>query len=798
MVPLVVALGLAVPVLAQPPATEPTPAVEPTPAAATDSAPGAGAEEASAAETPPVEELAAQATLVLPAQPVTPQDPARRPILPSGFRIRRLDFGVSGAETDVNSSKFREYRSVPTGAVLPFLRFAGEERFRYDVAAWNVLQDDAQYFARAEPGPLTIDASFVKIPHAFGNDARSLLEDTGRGTLSLSDTLQQTFQTTIAAQHARNPSGVTYAFLNPLVSPSLAGEDLFDVDLLRERGQLDLALTRDTPVEVRLTYFHEKRRGDRGSGTAFGFGNVVETPEPIDYRTQDVRLSAEWGQGWGLLRGAVSLNQFTNSIPVQSFDNPFRAVSSTDANAYQAPASSSIGGASFARLALPPDNRAVTGALGMALKLGKKTRLSADASLGQWTQDEPFIPFTTNAAITTPVRATDAASLPAASLGGEINVFSFSSLFSTRPVDGLSLTARYRRYDLGNDTPRIRFADGYVRFDAVWEDIPRISVPYGYTNDQAQATAAYDFGALSLEGGYRYERMARTFRETEHTTQSTLFASAGLQAADWALLRATVEQGNRDFDHYDPEESEHASFLEPGPPANLTLLRRFDQATKDTTRLVSELQLSPGGNTTVALSYIRARDDYEESSHGLINAENEAFTAEVDFTPSDRFSVFAFYTREDISSFQRGRQSGATLSTREIDDWTADVRDKVDSLGGGVNLALVKDRLDLGLTGSWQKVDGNNDLESPPGGAPDVAFDIPLFDDSKLLTLSAELAYKFRGGWRLAVGGWLEDYEVRDANTTGVTNYMPASFFLAAIDSDYRAQVLYARASYSW
>jgi MtrB/PioB family decaheme-associated outer membrane protein len=733
-----------------------------------------------------------------PAEKPAPAEPTSSTPAVDSFRIRRLDFAVEGIETDTNSSKFREYRAVPAGLVLPFLHFAGDARVRYDVAAWNVLQDDARYLARVEPGPFTLDASFVKIPHRFGHDARSLLEDTGRGVLSLSDTQQQTFQTAIEQQFARNRAGVNFAFLNALVAPSLAEEDDFDLRLLRERGQLALALTRDAPVDVRLTYFHEKRRGNRGSGTSFGFSNVVETPEPIDYRTQDLRLSAEWAQGWGLLRGALSVNQFTNSIPVQTFDNPFRATNATDASAYQSPGSGSIGGAAFARLALPPDNSALTGSLGVALKWGRRARLTADASLGQWKQDEAFIPFTTNAAITTPVRATDPAALPARSLDGKIAVFSFYSLFSARPVDGLNLTARYRRYDLDNQTPRIRFPDGYVRFDAVWEDIPRISVPYGYTNDQGQAAAAYDFGRVTVEGGYRFERMARTFRETGQTTQGTLFASGHLRAADWAVLRATVERGSRDFEHYDPEEAEHASFLDPGPPANLTLLRRFDQAKKDNTRVVTQLQLSPGGSTTVALSYIEAKDEYQELTHGLLEANNRALTAEADYTPSARLSLFAFYTRESISSFQRGRQSGATLSVNPADDWTADVDDEVDSWGGGATLALVPDRLELALNGSYQKVDGNNDLDSPPGGTPDVAFDIPLFDDTRLLNLSAELGWKLRGGWRLSLGGWLEDYEIRDAASSALPYYVPGSFFLAAIDSDYRGHVLYARASYSW
>jgi MtrB/PioB family decaheme-associated outer membrane protein len=739
-----------------------------------------------------------------PATPGTPTEAAARsetagaPALPPGFHVRRIDFGLSSVETDTNSSKFREYRSVPTGVVLPFLRFAGDAKFPYDVAAWNVLQEDARYRVEAAPGSFLVLAEFVKVPHRFGNDARSLLEDTGRGTLSFSDTFQQTFQTAIEQQFARNRTGVNFAFLNALVGPSLAAQDPFDIKLMRERGHLELGWGGDRPVDLRLSYSHEKRRGTRGSGTSFGFNNVVETPEPIDYRTEDLGLSAEWTQSWGLVRGLVNLNRFTNSLPVQTFDNPFRAVSTTDPSAYQSPSSSSVNGASFARLALPPDNSSVTGSLGAVWRLGKRSRLSADAALGQWAQDEPFIPFTTNSAVTTPFDATDPSTVPTASLDGKIRIVSLNAAFSTRPLDNLTLSARARRYDLDNRTPRIEFRDGYVRYDGVFEDIPRISVPYGYTSDRVHATAAYDFGKATLEGGYRFEAMDRTFRETEETRQHTVSGSLQVRPLDWAVLRGTVERASRDFDVYHAEEAEHASFLDPGPAVNLPLLRRYDQAAKDTTRVVSQLQLTPWGSGTLALSYMRAKDDYEDLSHGLLEADNEALSAEADYTPSERLSVFAFYTREDIRSLQRGRQSGATPSTSPLDDWTADVRDKVDTFGGGGTVAVVKERLDLALSGTYQRVDGNNDLESPPGGTPDVAFDIGLYDDTKLVSLNAELTYKLRGGWRLALGGWFEDYEIEDAASSGLRNYTPGSFFLAGNDGNYRAHVIYTRASYSW
>jgi hypothetical protein len=352
---------------------------------------------------------------------------------------------------------------------------------------------------------------------------------------------------------------------------------------------------------------------------------------------------------------------------------------------------------------------------------------------------------------------------------------------------------------MNNKTPRIAFEEGYTRFDAVWEDIPRINVPYGYTTDRAQASASYDLGKVDLEGGYRYNVTDRTFREVEQTTEGIVFGAVRLQPATWALFRASAEHGKRDFDgEYEGELSEDASFLNPGPPVNQPLLRRFDLAKKDTDRVTGQMQLSPGGNTTIDVSYSHAKDDYKESEFGLINGKVSSVSADVDYTPNDRWNVYAFASREKFDSFQRGRQSGATPSTSPLDEWTSNVEDKVDTFGGGANFVLVKNRLDVKLNGSYQRVDGDNALDSPPGGTPDVAFGISDYDDTKLLSFGGELGLKASKTIRVSVGGWFEDYTLRDSASSNIATYLPGSIFLAANDSDYRAHVVYVRAVYVW
>jgi hypothetical protein len=75
---------------------------------------------------------------------------------------------------------------------------------------------------------------------------------------------------------------------------------------------------------------------------------------------------------------------------------------------------------------------------------------------------------------------------------------------------------------------------------------------------------------------------------------------------------------------------------------------------------------------------------------------------------------------------------------------------------------------------------------------------VPTFDDTRLLVLAGEARYRFSPRWQLAAGGWMEDYEFRDAATERVPNYAPGGFFLAPVDGDYRGTVFYVRAAYTW
>ena len=723
---------------------------------------------------------------------------------------------------DTDSSKFLEYRDIPQGAVVPAFRFHGSKGdFRYDLQGRDVTQSDQVYLVRLSNDRFRLTGTYLGIPHNFGNGGKSLLAPVLQNEWRIADTTQAAYQNAIAAAG----NNTSYAFLSTLVQPGLnAAPANIDLRLQRDRGNVSLDfMPKDSDFTVGVTYLHERRSGSRAAnGTSFGFNNVIETPEPLLYITQDFGVNAAYKGNWGSAHAGVRFNDFKNSFDSFIFDNPFRVT----------PA---VNNPVFGRTSLSPDNKATTESVGGTFKIGSKTRLTADVALGQMRQNhDPFIPFTTNTAVLTTSGAQAATlPLPADKLDGRINTTSLSGFLTTRLTNDLGLHARYRHYDSDNQTPRYQLT-GFVVFDSSWSANPRITVPYGYTNDFLDVYATYGRGVLGLEAGWKLNGLKRTFRESEKTTENVFRVALDAHAST-VVFRGIGEFGSRDYDQYDAPVSEDASFVSPGAPANQTVLRRFDQAKRDLTRLGGTVEFAPGsGKASLFASYFHTKLGYDQdpvpcedvelfsgqsqfcaggvqAPLGLVHDKYDTFTVEGNVTPGERWNAYAFYSYENGDILQDGRQSGATLNFNTADVWTSNITTKGNTFGAGLDFTLVPDKWFLGLLGRHQKVDGNNDVTLLPGfstsiyttpgysqcvGTPGPCA-IPDFDDTTFSTVLGTLRYQFAKRWGAGFGIGYEKYEIDDAQTGNTLNYMPSSFFLQANNRNYKAWVGYLNLTYT-
>ncbi len=254
--------------------------------------------------------------------------------LPRHADFLELQLGSQFAGRDPDSSKFEEYRDVSGGLYIPYVYYMRDE---VSIRGVDLGQRDQRLSLGFDLGAWSMAVDYDEIPHFWGNDGRTLHQQTSRGVWEVSDTLQGAFQNAIAAVPR---ASVNFTFLRDLVAPSFNAGNVVDIEARREKIAVAASMGETTDdglpgaMTTRLTASHETRSGDKPAGGAFGFGNVVQVPEPTEYSVDSVGASLELIVPRGLIRGGLRVNQFDNRAETLTFDNPFRAVDSTDPNAY--------------------------------------------------------------------------------------------------------------------------------------------------------------------------------------------------------------------------------------------------------------------------------------------------------------------------------------------------------------------------------------------------------------------------------------------------------------------------------
>src|SRR5207247_3659854 len=302
-------------------------------------------------------------------------------------------------------------------------------------------------------GQYEMELGWDELPHILSNSGRSLFVSQGDGVLTIADDVQRALQE------------------NPLQLPALLTEaHPIPLRLRRDTGWFSFRYTPTPEWDLRIGYTVRSDHGRSPLGTTFFFTNIVEVLQPLDSLTHEITTSLEYAQKNWSLRLAYAGSLFRNDISALVWDNPFRL---TDA----------VSGPSRGRLALFPDNEAHTISLTGALTLPWRSRLTGTLSYGWMLQDDDFLPFTINSALTAPA-------LPARSLHGELNPFLMNYTLTSRPFNRLTLTARYRFYDLNNNSRSLLFPD-FVVTDFALAGEARRNLLYAYSTQSTGLEATY-------------------------------------------------------------------------------------------------------------------------------------------------------------------------------------------------------------------------------------------------------------------------------------------------------------------
>jgi hypothetical protein len=685
-------------------------------------------------------------------------------------------------DEDTDSSKFQEYRDLSDGFRLQLgltgMTDDGKRLLEFQVK--NGGKDDAFYGMSYDvAGSWRLLLTYDNIPHRFGNNGKILWSRTNNpGAWELQDPIQGALQGAIEAQFAANRSGVNFAFLDSLIQPYLAVANTVDVSLQRRRTTAVFDVGRGGNSSWKLEYRHEARNGLRNLGTSFGFNNVTELPEPISYDTHDAILSGGWKWDGGIATAGYRYSRFENDISTLFFDNPFRLTDSTNSSAYSSPGSGSIAGSSLGVYDLAPDNDMGSFFTNARIQIGAKGWLQAAVNWSQMNQNDDLLPMTFNTAIgdvAQPYRTADR----------EADMLDLALNYGVRFGDGWQAGVRYVYRDYSDDSPRYEFEEGYVRFHAVLEEIPRVTVPFSWTRETLSASLDKNLGKAGSVGvEVKQDKYDRENRETEETTEDLI-------ALKWdgrlgrAMLRAKYELGERDFSGVYETEAQELTFLEPEGINNLPGLRKYDQANRKTDRWRLSASLPMAQVWLLSAHVSGAELDYDESEFGLTGDEIFRYGFDLTRDLGNDASFFLYGERADRDVSMASRQSGSTPSTNPLDNWFVDFAEVNDTWGGGWTKNADKWQAELG--GEWVESDGDADIFSPPGGSPNMGFGFGNYEDYERLAFRADYDRDLNEALAVGVGILYEDYTIDSFIRQDLRNYLPGALLIFANDGQYTA-----------
>ncbi len=752
----------------------------------------------------------ASALLLLGFSPAVAQDTGRYQT--SG----QVSAGAQTVNNDTSSSKLNEYRDLSDGVTIPRLRLdlfdTSGGRF-LEIGGTSLTRDDRSSSLRAgSAGVWGVDVKWIETPHLLSNRAQTPYFDQGGGLFTVPGAVPITFKKLATAGGDASKvvasDDLIAAYALASIHPTALGTD-------RERGSVAVRYTAMDAIKLRLGYQTTAK-----SGSKLGYGPIGDRPprtlniqlaEPVDYRTQDVRLEVEHvGKGYQV-QAQYLVSDFANAIDTFTWQNVFAtpaAGAQFDAWDRQV--------AAFGRRPLAPDNQYKNAAVTFGADLPLDSRLTATASYGRLEQDQSLLPYAYHAT------SLADSTLPRSTAEARIDTTHFQAAYSLSPVSRLNLRAHYRYYDLDNKTPESQW--NYVTSDTsnlngtVSYQNKRVNLAYDYGTQNLGFDATYRLGFWngSLGVGYEREEVERRYREAD-TTENRWTASLRARPAKGVILRARYLLGDRDGGVYNGTVTQQsywytaadAGTSNDNPRATFSNhpdMRRYDVS--DRKRAQADVSASLTRSAFTATASIRYRkDDFDSEVQasqpllattladrlaatpgdqlGLLEDKRLRYGLDLAYAVGDRFSVNVFGSVETADGRQRGlefnegnKQNPSAVATAELgpwtrgsSEWTADSDDRIGSLGLGANYVLVKDKITVAAnyTVSRGKLDidyqgyGVTNWDGTPfptnhqfafGNAPTIRHEIDVLD----------LALEYKVGKNLALGlGYIFDrYKLQD------------------------------------
>ena len=441
---------------------------------------------------------------------------------------------------------------------------------------------------------------------------------------------------------------------------------------------LSLRMTRNW--RYGLDFKHTEKTGTRAFGAGVFTIQASHLPAPVDYSVSRFDTDLEYTGKRSRLRLAFSSSDFNNRYASISWENPFRPVGNT----------------ALLTAALEPDSKLHRFSLTGSFRPASGVRLSGLASIGRITQDDAFLPYSSNP---------DFAhlQLPRSSLDGRLDTstINLAARLSARLSNRLNLSLRMKYDDRDNRTSVNLYTPVITDLVQRPETANR---PYSYKRSRYWAEISYRIHpSVSISGGANQKDYTRTLQSVSETSEGTWWGEINIDHWSTAQLRFKLETSNRDISPY-------RQISDPGLQENV-LMRKFHLADRKRDRAVIELDLSAGNRFNASLGFYVSRDKYQQSILGLMESNENSLNLDLSYALLAKLSLYAFANRENYDS----DISGAAIFTS--DAWLANTRDRFTTLGFGLSGNLSDDldiRFDYVYSDSRGRIATDSGAGEPP------------------------------------------------------------------------------------
>ncbi|PCI42801.1 MAG: hypothetical protein COB51_12420 [Moraxellaceae bacterium] len=453
----------------------------------------------------------------------------------------------------------------------------------------------------------------------------------------------------------------------PASSTFLMAGNLGFVDLKTKRKRVSASGQYQTPLKNILLDFsstQETKKGTQGFSGAFGDERAfsalaAQFAVPVDQNTADLDFGVQYKLASGSVRVGYNLSLFSQDID-----------SILWANAYE----DDFAGNQFGRAATAPDNQFHQLSINGNTRLAAKTRLSGYYNVGEMTQDEDFLDYSSNALFTN--------NLPVSSLDGKISTLHTGLFLVSSPFTDWRFTANYKLDERENKTDR--YAYEYVVLDSTESLIIRANSPYSFSKQKTALKANHRLNRkIKLSGGVDYISEERSYQEVADLDETVLWMGVKAKLLPELSAKLKVEQFDRKADGYE----ERAEIN----PAENSLLRKYHLADSDGNKSKLTLDYAPLDTVSLMLSLEGKTSDYSDTIIGLTARDSQTATFDVGYYPIERLNCYAFYSFEMLEYEQAGSQSGGTS------DWENTVTDDIDTLGVGFSFLTEDKKLKYGM-----------------------------------------------------------------------------------------------------